>query len=253
MKTFVLPILIACLTCSLSYGQERKPVEVYSVIETTKDGRDIVVTRMALSLPGKPWSGVPGRGLDFPISESRFDSQSGLEGRLSLFGKTESQLELSKAQQGELAELRKEFIGNSKDIVTAFIENKGGKLSEEDEAQLLTKMTDFKTEFESKYTDVLLPHQTKMLKQFAFGKRFKLGMLAFFKLPEVKKELGLTKDQLKKVDNIQRDLTKDKRDLEIEFKRKMRELVEKSEKDTRDVLTKRQQNKLEELTGLGKK
>lgn len=231
-------------------AQERPPVEVYSVIEETEDGREIVVTRMALSLPGKPWSGVPGKGLDFPISESRFDTESGFEGKLSIFGKAETQLEVSKDQMQELMKLRKEFVANATEIVTKFIEERNGELTELDETALLREMNNFKENYESQLTEVLLPFQMTQLKQFAFAQRFKVGILDFFKLPEVKKELGISDGQLKKFDKIQKELAKEKRDLEIEYQRKKRELIAKGEKDTREVLTQHQQDQLEELTGL---
>ena len=246
--TFVGMIFVTVVS---SIGQDRESVQLYSMFEKTADGRRVEVTRMAISVPGRPWSGIPGEGLDFPISESRVDNSSALGGNMSIYGKGVD-LDLSKKQKETIATLRTEFKAKIGEMVHELAESKGKEYTKEDQEGFLEKVKDLKSEFEEKTTEVLLPHQVTQLKQMAFAKRFRLGLVSFFKLPQVKKELEISDKQLKEVDDIQKKLAKAKRDLELEHQKKMKELVQKSERDTEDVLTRKQKKKLQELTGLTK-
>ncbi len=162
-----------------------------------------------------------------------------------LYPQVQSELDLLPDQKTALDKIRVEMSVKMQD---AYKDLNNVPLAER-QSKYLEVYGRIGAETDKRVTEVLLPHQTKRIRQIALQMRLAnsgYGSAAALNADEVAKELGITADQVE-------ELKKREAELRQEIQEKTRDFYKKLNEESRDkllgVLTAAQREKLKELQG----
>jgi hypothetical protein len=162
-----------------------------------------------------------------------------------LYPQVQSELDLLPDQKAALDKIRAEMSTKLQD---AYKELKDVPPTER-QTKYLEVYSRIGADTDKRVAEVLLPHQTKRIRQIALQMRLAssgYGSSAAFNTDDVAKELGITPEQIE-------ELKKRETELRQEIQEKTREFYKKLNEESRDkllgVLTAAQRDKLKELQG----
>jgi prefoldin subunit 5 len=162
-----------------------------------------------------------------------------------LYPQVQSELDLLPDQKAALDKIRNEMTAKLQD---AYKELKDVPPADR-QAKYLEVYSRVGADTDKRVAEVLLPHQTKRIRQIALQMRLAnsgYGSAAAFNTDDVAKELGVTPEQIE-------ELKKREAELRQEIQDKTREFYKKLNEETREkllgVLTAAQREKLRELQG----
>lgn len=256
MRKFLVAVVSISLMASSVHGQdevrESSGVRVlpYTIVTKAPDGSYVDEHRLNVLLPGeigaKPYEGLDiSLGMD-PVKGDPFDPN-----RVPFF---ENQQFLDRimavdTQVEELNNARQKFISSVTEMVQEALENGKGQIDDEAKAELVKKMAALRSEMESAASEVLLPHQVKLLNQERLLSRMKGGIVAALGSNDIRDELNLTDAQIEKMKALEKELHSAAKKLREEMEKQIADLKKKGEDKILTVLSSDQRSRLKELMG----
>jgi len=171
-----------------------------------------------------------------PGGRGGFGGFGGLAGNIGLLMREDvnKEIELLDDQQEELQELQSGMRDRMREVFANFRE-----MSDDERREA---MTDFGKSLQEDIDEVLLPHQSKRLKQISLQQRMQGGTARGLR-GEVAEELGLSDDDLEEIEEKSREAAE-------ELQKKISELRAEAQKELlNDVLSPSQQKKLKDMLG----